>query len=360
MISGATAGVGLPYLQNLSGIPIWMIPLDHSPAQLLPYRRTGQAATGIALMRFVSASNAPAGDLVDDFLRQVNIRTSGETWARDINMAGVDPAKAGFFDGWAAWRMSSISLDTPPAVLVVGAHSLAIAIDTDDLGSAHQRPLVIDACRVYSPSWTLNKYAAVNTTVVATSDGKKATVTDPSADTRIAQQIPTTLASGTARSQMATMYQPDIPPADRWCLDAFTWEPTDDELASCPLLTANPIPIRTPEYDLPADPPYPAYQTYGLDDDAGAHLAKTTVITGLPTSRNPAGGTDYYAGMLTAARINIAARTITVAASMSRRLLTPAANAGAEWSDVTTNVTWSDVAASNLTWYDLRLARHPA
>lgn len=169
------------------------------------------------------------------------------------------------------------------------------------------------------------------------------------ARTPVRLTLDTTLTSRDGGEAMARMYLPDDDIGNRYALEAFTWLPTDDELAALPFPLA-------PDSDQITDG-YPADLSHG----PSAFYAQV-VLAGIPDEINPGQeALGFVAGTLGSMDLRISRGTVSVGLSLTRRTPRPTPPFAVTYADIGTafpTVDYDDVDTA-LSYYDTRLAHPP-
>lgn len=305
------------------------------------YRHLPMADEAILLDQ-VTFANASVMDLFDDTLRQIADVTDG---VRRIMFAETLYPTV---DNLPFWQLITVPLAAaseipyPPAVLDLAAGKLGLSFDG---ASPSPAGLTIDTGRVDSAvRFASLKSDAARTVTVTGSFGSVSAGNGLESGTELT--MPSVLTAAADATKMAKMYLPQ-PHAQRWSLDAFTWYPTDAELAGLD------YPLNVPSHGLLNETTPAGY----------AHVwAAPVAVDGIPPEINPGSDSTFYPGTLAGLTIAIRRGKVIVSGQIARRLNTGPARS-VTVADVIANFpgvklkTGADVVDPALSVYESKLAR---
>jgi hypothetical protein len=295
---------------------------------------TGPPAGGFTLEALTVVEQS-ALDVINDVFRQVP-----KDYGRAILYAWADAsAGSSYFVSETYFR--GVSATTPPGKLTLTAHKLGLTFDeTASLPAG----LLLDSGRVPESgiSFTALKYNTVSTVKVTGSFGT--VVLSNGLPGRTVVMSSTLVDADDARA-MAAMY---LPPADDigWQMDAFTWLPTDADLAAL---------------DFPLFEPTLRRSIIAFPHDRFSRWMQV-VIEPISPAINPGSDSSFYGGTLSALTLTIKRGAVSFSGRIARRLLTSAGNTGTV-GDVVANFptvklkTGTDIVDPTLSVYEAKLAR---
>lgn len=277
----------------------------------------GSTLGGAVEFEAINEVQKPALDLLLDFLRQYTPGYVGIEPIRPRYLV-VPCTTAGELDSFTLeWAATKTTLTRGPARWDVVGGLLSIVPDgtppTPGGLANPQGGLLIDSCTVLLDgiTWNRDKFGSVNTVSVRTSTF---TVTASSpATTPVRLALSSTLTGVGPATAMADMYLPEVPELSRWSMEAFTWRPSDAELAGLPW----PLVVDTDNID----PDGLSLSVLDIDLAKGptAYYAQV-VLSPIPDAINPASTLGFLGGTLTGATLRIRRGKVTIDAALDRRI----------------------------------------